>query len=192
MLFQTVQLIYWMSLSTWFGSALFITLAAPVIFKTVRENNPVLSHVLSVNMDGQHSTLLADSIVFSLIQRLFRVELICALALLIALVVQPFVVSVAGGNLGPAIARSLLFVASAAVVYYDWQFLWPKIQSSRSEYIDHADEPEIANPAKDRFDSAQRKSLVLLLIVVGLLMGMILFSSTIAQPSFVMQTSSTK
>ena len=179
MLFQTVQLFYWLSLSTWFGSVLFIALAAPIIFRTVRENNPILSHVLSVNLDGQHSTLLAGTIVFNLFARLLQVELICAAMLLVTLIVQSFVIDLRGDNGLAAIIRGGLFVLAMAAVFYDWKFVWPKIQSSRSEYIDHADEPEVANPARDRFDREQRNSLNLLTLVIVLLTGMILFSSSI-------------
>jgi hypothetical protein len=183
MLFQMVQLIYWLALSTWFGGALFIMLAHPVIFKTVGENNPILTDVLSVNLEGQHSTLLAGSIMVNLIHRLLRVEIICAGLLLLALVLQPFVIDVSTGNIGTAVVRSVLFIAASAVVYFDWQLVWPKIQKHRNEYLEHADEPEIANPAKDLFDQEQRRSLTLLSAVVVMLLGMILFSSTIVPKS---------
>jgi hypothetical protein len=186
MLFQMVQLLYWLALSTWFGSVLFIAMAAPIIFRTVRDNNPILSHVLSVNLDGQHSTLLAGKIVFNLIERLLSVEIICAAVVLLALIVQPFVIDLGGDNKVSAIVRSILFVASAGVVFFDWQFVWPKIRADLQTYLDHADEPEIANPAKDRFDSEQRKSLVLLSAIVVLLSGMILFSVTISVPHLLM------
>jgi hypothetical protein len=189
MLFQTVQLFYWLALSTWFGGVLFIAMSAPVIFQTVRESNPILTDVLSVNLEGQHSTLLAGSIVVNLIRRLLRVELICAAILLLALVAQPFIVDVSSGNVGNAIVRSLLFFAACVIVYFDWQIVWPKIQKNRTEYIDHADEPEVANPAKDRFDAEQRRSLTLLSVVVVLLLGMILFSSTIVPKSTFAETS---
>ncbi len=194
MAFQLVQLGYWLALSTWFGCVLFIALAAPVIFKTVRESNPILTDVLSVNLEGQHSTLLAGSIVVNLTHRLLAVELICAGMLLLTLIIQPFVIDVTSGNVGTAIVRSVLFIAATAVVYFDWQLVWPKIQASRNEYIEHADEPEIANPAKDRFDQGQRLSLTLLSVVVALLLGMILFSSTITRPpsDFNLATKSSK
>jgi len=182
MLFQLVQLVYWLALSTWFGSVLFIAMAAPIIFRTVRENNPILSHVLSVNLDSQHSTLLADTIVFNLIQRLLLVEVICAAIVLIALIIQPFIIDLANGNKEMVIVRTGIFIAVTAVVFFDWQFVWPKIRSNRSTYLDHADEPEIANPARDRFDEEQRKSLSLLFAVGALLLGMILFSSRITPP----------
>ena len=65
-LFQLVQIVYWLSLATWFGGALFVAMAVPAIFRTVGENNPVLPHVLSVNLEGQHGTLLSGSIVGAL------------------------------------------------------------------------------------------------------------------------------
>src|SRR6266446_2922425 len=92
LLFQFTQIVYWLALSTWFGTVLFIPLAAPVILRTVQENNPILTNVLSVNLEGQHGTLLAGTIVANLIQRLLAVELICGGALLLMLIVQPFVI----------------------------------------------------------------------------------------------------
>ena len=179
MLFQLVQIVYWLALSTWFGSVLFIALAAPVVFRTVRENNPILSHVLSVNLEGQHSTLLAGNIVFNLIQRLLQVELVCAGLLLITLAAHWGVLHLNESNLKAAIIRSALFLTTASVMLYDWQIVWPKIRSSRAQYIDHADEPDIANPALDQYDNEQRKSVMLVMIRVGLLLGIILFSSSI-------------
>jgi hypothetical protein len=81
-----VQIVYWLALSTWFGGVLFVALAAPVIFNTVRESNPILPTVLSVNLENQHSTLLAGSIVGNLIERLTRIEYACAAALLLGMV----------------------------------------------------------------------------------------------------------
>ena len=49
----------------------------------------------------------------------------------------------------------------------------------RQEFIDHADEPEVANPAKDEFDRGQRRSVTLLMAVLFLLLGIILFSGNI-------------
>jgi hypothetical protein len=191
MLFQLVQIIYWIALSTWFGSVMFIALAAPIIFRTVRANNPILTDVLSVNLEGQHSTLLAGTIVANLIQRLLSVEWICGAAVLIALIIQPFVIDLSisssehplSSSRGAAILRAVLFLAAAGIVVYDWLFVWPKVSRNRNEYIEHADEPEKANPAKERFDREQQRSLTLLTARVALLMGMILFSANISPPS---------
>jgi hypothetical protein len=49
----------------------------------------------------------------------------------------------------------------------------------RQEYLDHADEPEIANPALDRFDRAQSTNWLILQMTLGALLAMILFSANI-------------
>jgi len=46
----------------------------------------------------------------------------------------------------------------------------------RQQFLDHADEPETANPAKDQFDLYQKQSVMLLEILLFLLLGMVLFS----------------
>jgi hypothetical protein len=186
LLFQIVQIIYWIALSVWFGSVLFIALAAPVIFKTVQENNPILTNVLSVNLDGQHSTLLAGTIVANLIKRLLVVELICGGGLLVSLIVQWFVIDLSSGsssladNTAAAILRNILFLGAAGVVAYDRLVVWPRLMKHRLAYIDHADEPEVANPARELFDVEQRRSMTLLMVLAALLLGMILFSSNIS------------
>jgi hypothetical protein len=177
--YQLVQLVYWLSLSTLLGSVLFVLLAAPSVFRTIRENNPILSHVLSVNMEGQHSTLLAGAVVTGLLQRLLRVELVCGGLLLVTLIVQPFVIDLSSAGAGSAVVRAVLFLAAGGVAFYDWQYVWPKVNASRAEYIDHADEPDVANPALDRFNAAQRLNLNLTVVVASLVLGMVLFSVAI-------------
>ena len=187
--YELVQLLYWLALSTAFGSVLFVLLSAPAVFRTVRENNPILSHVLSVNMEGQHATLLAGAVVTGLLQRLLRVEIVCGGLLLVSLVAQPFVIDLRAAGGTTAGLRSVLFLAAAAVAFYDWQYVWPRVEGSRAEYVDRADEPDVANPALDRFNAAQRLNLTLTAIVAALLLGMVLFSTTIAPPpQFVTQT----
>ena len=82
-------------------------------------------------------------------------------------------------NLTSAGIRSALLIAAVGLVLYDWRTVWPRIYQYRQEYIDHADEPEVANPAKELFDRYQRESLTVLSIILFLLMGMILFSAVI-------------
>jgi hypothetical protein len=190
MLYQAVQLVYWLALSTWFGSVLFVLISAPVVLRTVRENNPILSDVLSVNLDGQHGTLLAGSIITNLIGRLARVELACGLGLLVALVVQPFVIDLSHDNVGVAAVRGVLYLGAVAVSFYDWQHIWPRVKASRAEYVEHADEPDVANPALDRFDAAQRLNLQLMYAVGVLLLGMVLFSVSIGPRAVYVQASS--
>jgi hypothetical protein len=181
MLFQLVQIVYWLALSTWFGGVLFVAVAAPIIFRTVRESNPVLPDVLSVNLEGQHGTLLAGSIVANLLGMLSRVEIGCAAVLMLALIAQWVMVD--AGHWLSSLLRCAMLIAAAVVVGYGRWHVWPRILENRQTYIDHADEPEVANPAKERFDHYHRESVTLLTVVLGLLLGMVLFSADIGSPS---------
>ena len=181
MLFQFVQVIYWLGLSTWFGGVLFVAVAAPVIFRTIQEADPTLPRVLSVNLDKQHSTLLAGSIVANLLNLLVRVQLACAAALFITMIVQWIYIDHSSGTqLWAAILRSAMFIAAVVLAVYDWLVVWPRVQQFRQEYIDHADEPEIANPAKEKFDRYQDESVTVLRNILFLLLGIILFSGDIS------------
>ncbi|HZZ43789.1 MAG TPA: hypothetical protein VFE58_12700 [Tepidisphaeraceae bacterium] len=179
MLFQLVMILYWLALATWFGGVLFVALAAPVIFRVIGEAEPVLPGVLSVNLEGQHGTLLAGSIVGKLLDRLAGVEVVCAGVVLVMLGLQPLVVDVRESNLTAYVLRVVLFVVAGGVVGYDRWVLWPRIWKLRQEYLDHADEPEVANPAKEEFDRLHGTSVMLLGGVIFLLLGVILFSGGI-------------
>ena len=171
-----VQIFYWLALSTWFGGVLFIALSAPVILRTIREANPVLPNVLSVNLDKQHSSLLSGTIVANLLGMLARVQFVAAAALLVVLAAQWFVINVESTQrLLAAIVRCSLYAAAVILLVYDRRFVWPRIWASRQRYIDHADEPEVANAAREQFDKYHRESVTLLSIVLFLLLGMILF-----------------
>jgi hypothetical protein len=125
-----VQIVYWLALSTWFGGVLFVALSAPVIFNTVRENNPVLPTVLSVNLENQHATLLAGSIVGNLLERLTRIEYACAAALLLTLAAQwALIRPLAGGNFVSALLRSALFVGAVGMIVYHARVLWPRMMA---------------------------------------------------------------
>lgn len=176
---QIIQIVYWLALATWFGGALFVALSAPVIFRTVRQANPMLPTVLSVNLEQQHATLLAGSVVGELLRMLRRVEVACAAVLLVMLVLQWVFLSRDQGSLIQGIVRSALYLAAVALVVYDLVLLSPRIGRARQEYVDNADDPDVANPAKDLFDRYHRESVSVLAIELFLLLGMILFSAGI-------------
>src|SRR5438067_1677378 len=183
MVFSFVQIAYWLALATWFGAVLFVAMAPPIILRTVRENDPMLPHVLSVNLEGQHATLLSQSIVGQLIAPLHRVEVACAAVLLVALIGQWFVLHPRGLEITLPLVRSALLVAATIMLIYDWRVVWPRMWNYRQEYLDHADEPDVANAALDQFDRAQATSLLVLQIILGVLLAMILFSANIQAPS---------
>lgn len=176
MLFQAVQIVYWLALSTWFGGVLFVAMSAPVIFRIIRQNSPILPTVLSVNLENQHGTLLAGSIVAELLAMLFRAEIVCAAAIFVSILAQWFL---SYGNQLSSLVRSALFLGAVGLVFYDWRFVAPRIRKYRSEYIEHADEPELANPAREQFDRYHRESVTILSILLFLLLGMVLFSADI-------------
>ncbi|HEX8523047.1 MAG TPA: DUF4149 domain-containing protein [Tepidisphaeraceae bacterium] len=180
--FQLIQIVFWLALSTWFGAVMFIAVSAPVIFRTVRENNPVLTNVLSVNLEGQHATLLAGSIVGNLLARLAKLQLACGGVVLVMSILHLFFADMTGRNRWVTIFRIVACVAAAGVVAYDRYVIWPRIVKSRDEYVDHADEPEVANPAKDRFDADHRQSMTLILVTIGLLLLLIMYSANV-QPA---------
>jgi hypothetical protein len=179
MAFSLLQIVYWIALATWFGGVLFIAIAAPIVFRTVKDNNPILPTVLSVNLEGQHGNLLAGTIVANLIAQLVKIELICAGGLLIGLIGQWTLSETAGDNWLMPLLRTGMFVATVGFVLFDWLSLWPKINLFRDQYIAHADEPDVANPANDEFNRYQRESEMLLRIRLALLLGLVLFSSNI-------------
>ena len=177
-LFFLIQLFYWLSLSTWFGGVIFVAVAAPIVFRTVRESDPTLPTVLSVNLESEHSTLLAGNIVGNLLAALVRIELACAGVLLLAIGAQWAVFR--ANHWDVSTIRTCLFVAAAGVAIYDWRMVAPAALKYRQEYIDHADEPELANAARERFDHYNKESVTLLAIEALLLSGLILFSANIS------------
>ena len=176
--FSLVQLFYWLSLATWFGGVVFIAISMPVISRTIRENDPTLPTVLSVNLDGEHSSLLAGTIVVNLLVMLTRFEL--ALSGVIALALAGQWVMLHGLQLGMSVLRTCLFVGAVALALYDWRIVTPRILKYRNEYIEHADEPELAEAAKSQFDHYFKEVVTVLLAETVLLSGMILFSSSIS------------
>jgi hypothetical protein len=177
--FHLIQILYWLALATWFGGVLFVAVAAPIIFRTVRESNPVLPTVLSVNLEGQHGTLLSGSIVGNLLGTLVRIELLCAAVLGLAIAAQWFFIDRSVPNVVAPLVRSALYLAALVLVLYDWRVVWPKVWKFRQEYIDHADEPEVANPAKDQFDRYHGESVRILSIRLAILLAIVLFSGNI-------------
>lgn len=179
-LFQFLQTVYWVGLSTWFGTGLFIAVAAPIIFRITREHDPTLPMVLSVNLEQQHSTLLASSIVARIMQTTTRLALICALAVLVGLLGQWFITRPSGNNLLQAAIRTGLYVLAVIVLIYDWRVVSPNLFAFRQTFIEQADNPEIANHAKEQFDRLSRENVNMLFLQTLLLLGIILFSANIS------------
>ena len=159
--FLSIEILYWLALATWFGGVLFITIAAPVIFRTVGESEPILPTVLSVNLEGQHGTLLAGSIVANLLAAMLRIQLACAAALGLF---HRALENPLSPSTGAAVVRTVLFIVAVVLLIYDWRVVSPRIFEHRQKYIDHADEPEIANAAKEQFDRYHHESVTVLML----------------------------
>jgi hypothetical protein len=74
--------------------------------------------------------------------------------------------------------RTAMYFAATVLLIYDWRVVWPRILSYRQQYLDHVDEPEVANPALDQCEKYQRESEMILQFIMGLLIGLILFSAS--------------
>ncbi len=175
-LFPFVQTLFWALLGAWFGAAAFVALAAGVIHRVVRQHDPTLPRVLRVNLDGQHSTLLSGDVVFHLMQLLQRIGIVCAAGLFLALVGQIWITQPVGFLRIEAIIRTTLYTAAVITLVFNGRFVWPAIAQHRNTYIEHADTPEIANPALDQLERYQREAALVLYIQLVLLLAMILFS----------------
>jgi hypothetical protein len=73
-----------------------------------------------------------------------------------------------------------MIAIALAIAVFDRVVVWPRVFRFRQEYLDHADEPDIANPAKENFDREHHRSVTLLSAVLFLLLGTILFSANIS------------
>ena len=178
--FPVLMWIFWLSLSTWFGCVLFVAIAAPIIFRVTREYKPTLPLVLSVNLENQHADLLGAMIVSALMSVLIRIELCCAVGVFIGIAGQWLLTdSRASGVVLAMVLRSCLLVAAGTMAIYKWRVLWPRINMNLKQYLDHADEPDIANPAKDRFEKDDRENVNVLMITLVMLLGLVLYSSNV-------------
>jgi hypothetical protein len=183
--FDLIQILYWLALSTWFGGVLFIAVSAPIIMRAMREEKPILPGVLSVNLEGQHGTLLGGSVIGRIMEVLFRVELACAAVMLVTLIAQWIVLRPSGGYLVTPILRAAVYLGALALLIYHWRVLWPRMWKVRQEYIDNADNPDVANPALEQLDRLQAESASVLFFLVTLLLGLIVFSANI-RPAIVL------
>lgn len=174
-----VDAIYWLALSTWFGTVLLSVIAPPVILRTIREADPTLPRVLSVNLDQQHSVLLASQVIIELLHVLLRLQGICALVFLPALVGKWLISDLHALRIMVPIFVSALYLVAVGFHVYAWRVVVPRVVRHRAQYIENADNPDVANAELDQFDkySAEVSGVVRNLLFV--LLGMLLFSSAI-------------
>lgn len=172
-----VDAIYWLALSTWFGTVLLSVIAPPVILRTIREADPTLPRVLSVNLDQQHSVLLASNVIIEILKTLFRLQGVCALAFLPALVAKWFITDLLELRLLVPILVSALYVIAVGFHLYAWRVVVPKVIGHRAKFIEHADDPDVANAELDQFDKYSAEASGVIRNLLFTLLGMLLFSS---------------
>jgi hypothetical protein len=183
MLFELLTVCYWLAAATWFGAVLFLVIAPPVILRVVRENHPILPQVLSVNLEGQHGTLLAGSIVAALCKFIRPIETACLVVLGLVIAVQwvSSGASLQGSGLSsavPLLIRTMIFTLAAGFFLFDWRWVFPRVMKYRQEYLDNADHPEIANAALDQFDRFSQENQSMLRNTLIALLGLLVFSAT--------------
>lgn len=183
MLFQLIDALYWLSLATWFACVLCCAVVPPIVLRVIREADPTLPRVLSVNLDKQHSTLLAGDVVGAILSTLFRLQALCCLAFLPLLIVKWFTIDLSGQRVAMPVLLSALYILAAAFMLYGWRIVWPKVMTHRQTYLDNADNPDIANAELDQFDrySAELFSIVRNLLFA--LIGMLIFSAALRPAS---------
>lgn len=178
-MFPLVDAIYWLSLATWFGCVLGIAIVPPIVMRVIRHADPTLPRVLSVNLDKQHSVLLAGEVISAIVATFFRLQLLCAGVYLIPLVAKWFSVDRSGVNVIVPILISALYVLSVSfLIYGNWVVL-PKVMRHRQTYLDNADNPDIANPELDLFDRYSHELFTIIRNMLFAVSGMIVLSTAL-------------
>src|SRR5690349_8535675 len=99
--------------------------------RTARRHNPVLPSVLSVNLEGQHGTLLGGSIVGQIMGVLCPVGLACAGGALLGLIGQWVLLSqvprTGGRDLVLPLIRTALYIAGLGLLIFHWRVIWPRV-----------------------------------------------------------------
>ncbi|MDB5294231.1 MAG: hypothetical protein JWO31_214, partial [Phycisphaerales bacterium] len=155
----------------------FGAMAAPVVFRSLEEADPTLPTVLSVNLDRQHAALLAMTVNTQLWARLAWVQLVCAGGLLVAIVVQWALLGGGDKAVTVGLIRSVLYVAAVGLLVYGWRVVWPRTAGHRRAYVENADDPEVALPARDQLMRSYREGEVVQLVLATVLSALILFSA---------------
>jgi hypothetical protein len=180
MLYQAVQIIYWLVLSIWLGSMVFLAIGAPVIFRVARRMEVVLPRYSSDNLTDQQGTILGGEIVGALLARLAQVQMVCATVMLPMMIAQWLMIDLTASNLTVAMIRFALWLVAVVLLAYEWRGHYPRTWRLRQEYLSHADEPEVADPIKEQFDREHRKSEQIFQVTVFLLIGLVMFSANIS------------
>lgn len=176
MIYQLIQILYWLFLSIWVGSTVYVAYAVPVVFRVVRRREVRLPDVTAEALRDEHETLLAGDIVAGLLGRLGQIQIICICAMLPLLAVGTLFVQDWLDGLTLA-AKAALYLTASWLIFSDWRKRLPITLNARQRYIDHADEPAIAEQAKAEYERLHRAGSRVYQAVVFLLLGLLLVSA---------------
>lgn len=155
--FRLVQGFYWLSLGSWFGAMLMLVIAATVTFKTVRAHQVTLgaepyNHpAFAQQADG----ILAGGIVGNVLKGLGRLQIICAAAVVLAVVLQctVFADRIPGGVLGAGnLIRVLLILIPVGVLVVDQAVITPRVWEHRAVMYDPDQSEQARTEARAQFD----------------------------------------
>ncbi len=178
-MFPLVQAIYWFGIAAWFGTAVAVLISINSIFRTIKEHDPTLPKVLSVNIDGDHATLLAIDLLVSLLKLLNLVAIFGGTLVMVGGVGQLFLAETGGPRRVELILRGMLLLCSVLLVIYGWRFTTPKLARGLKTYIDQADDPEARSKNRDQIIRCYRDAVVATGALACTLGGLILFSANI-------------
>lgn len=185
MLQPLIDALFWLTLATWFGCVLTSAVLPPIILKTIRDADPTLPRVLSVNLDKQHSTLLAGSVVGAILAAMFRLQAICAGVFVLPLIgkivmlVRFYLVDRDQTKLILSLIIGVLYLGATAFLLYGWRVVWPRVMKHRETYIANADDPDVANAELDAFDRYSHELGAIIRNVLFCLLGVLLFSAAL-------------
>ncbi len=180
LLYQMVQIFYWLDLSIWLGSMVFLAVAAPVVFQVARRLEAKSERYSDPALADEQTTIVGGGIVGALLARLGQVQMICATALLPLMLLQFLMIDLAGTNLAAAGVRFALWLVAVMVLLYEWRSHYPRTLALRQKYLENAGDPDVANPARDAFDREHRRSEQLFLVTVCVLIGLVMLSANIS------------
>ncbi len=177
--YQAVQILYWLALSVWLGSMVFLAAGAPAIFRAVRSLDARSGKHPDPALDDEQTTIVAGGVMGFLLGRLMQIQLICAAAILPLMAGQLLLIDLAATNRTAAIIRAALWLLAVCIFLYEWRIHHPRTWSLRQQYLDNADDPEVSGQARERFHREQRRSELLFQITVFLLIGLVVLSANI-------------
>ena len=177
--YQAVQIFYWLVLSVWLGSMVFLAAAAPAVFRAIKNLDARSGKHSDPAFDEEQTTIVAGGVMGSLLNRLTQIQLICAGAMLPLMVGQILLIDLTSTNGIAAIVRAALWLIALMILLYEWRIHHPHTWALRQQYLDNPDDPEVSGRAREQFDREQRHSEQLFQITVFILIGLVVLSANI-------------